>query len=82
MSLSLDDSSLTGIKKNPWLSHDVEKVCVCLACIEFGKDASFVFKNWEKPSKLTKHGKSENHVSCMTRWLQFKAIETKNSSVL
>ena len=33
-------------KKYPWLSYDVEKdVCVCFACIEFGKDASFVFKN-------------------------------------
>ena len=70
-------------KKYPWLSYDVEKgVCVCFACIEFGKDASFVFKNWKKPSKLTKHSQSENHVSCMTKWLQFKAIERKNSSVL
>ena len=56
--------------------------CVCFACIEFGKDASFVFKNWKKPSKLTKHSQSENHVSCMTKWLQFKAMERKNSSVL
>ena len=70
-------------KKYPWLSYDVEKdVCVCFACIEFGKDASFVFKNWKKPSKLTKHSQSENHVSCMTKWLQFKAMERKNSSVL
>ena len=70
-------------KKYPWLSYDVEKdVCVCFACIEFGKDASFVFKNWKKPSKLTKHSQSENHVSYMTKWLQFKAMERKNSSVL
>ena len=53
-----------------------------VACIEFGKDASFVFKNWKKPSKLTKHSQSENHVSCMTKRLQFKAMERKNSSVL
>ena len=70
-------------KKYPSLSYDVEKdVCVCLACTEFGKDASFVFKNWKKPSKLTKHSQSKNHVSCMTQWLQFKAMERKNSSVL
>ena len=70
-------------KKYPWLSYDVEKdVCVCFACIEFGKDASFLLKNWKKPSKLTKHSQSENHVSCMTKWLQFKAMERKNSSVL
>ncbi|XP_068692664.1 zinc finger MYM-type protein 1-like [Montipora foliosa] len=49
-------------KKYPWLSCDVEKdVCACFACIEFGEDASFVFKNWKKPSKLTKHSQSENH---------------------
>ncbi|PFX33086.1 hypothetical protein AWC38_SpisGene2011 [Stylophora pistillata] len=49
-------------KKYPWLSYDVEKdVCVCFAYTEFGKDASFVFKNWKKPSKLTKHSQSENH---------------------
>ena len=43
-------------KKYPWLSYDVEKdFSVCFACIEFGKDAAFVFKNWKKPSKLTKH---------------------------
>ena len=70
-------------KKYPWLSYDVEKdMCVCFACIEFGKDPSFVFKNWKKSSKLTKHSQSENHVSCMTKWLQFKAMERKNSSVL
>ena len=57
-------------------------MCVCFACIEFGKDALFVFKNWKKPSKLTKHSQSENHVSCMTKWLQFKAMERKDSSVL
>ena len=70
-------------KKDPWLSYDVEKdVCVCCAYIEFGKDALFVFKSWKKPSKLTKHSRSENHVSCMTRWLQFKAMDRKDSSVL
>lgn len=70
-------------KKYPWLSYDVEKnVCVCFAYTEFGKDASFVFKNWKKPSKLTKHSQSENHVSCMPKWLQFKAMERKNNSVL
>ena len=42
-------------KKYPWLSYDVAKdVYVCFACIEFGKDASFVFKNWKKPSNTAK----------------------------
>ena len=57
-------------------------MCVGFACIEFGKDALFLFKNWKKPSKLTKDSESENHVSCMTKWLQFKTMERKDSSVL
>ena len=61
-----------------------KKTCVYVLPdgIEFGKDASFVFKNWKKQSKLTKHSQSENHVSCMTKSPQFKAMERKNSSVL
>ena len=57
-------------------------VCVCFACVEFGKDTSFVFSNWKKSAKLAKHGKSENHVRSMTRWLQFKAMQRNKTSVL
>ena len=56
--------------------------CVCFACVEFGKDTSFVFRNWKKSEKLAKHGKSENHVRSMTRWLQFKAMQRNQTSVL
>ncbi|XP_046856212.1 zinc finger MYM-type protein 1-like [Xenia sp. Carnegie-2017] len=70
-------------KKYPWISYEVDKdACVCFACKEFGKNTSFVLTNWKKSSKLAKHGKSENHVRSMTRWLQFKAMERKKTSVL
>ena len=52
------------------------------ACVEFGKDTSVVFRNWKKSAKLAKHGKSENHVRSMTRWLQFKAMQRNKTSVL
>ena len=70
-------------KKYPWISYEVANdACVCFACVEFGKDTSFVFMNWKKSEKLTKHGKSENHVRSMTRWLQFKAMQRNQTSVL
>ena len=70
-------------KMYPWLSYEVDKdQCVCFACAEFGKDTSFVYRNWKKSSKLTKHGKSENHIRSMTRWAQFKTMQKKNTSVL
>ena len=70
-------------KKYPWISYEVDKdACVRFACVEFGKDTSFVFSNWKKSAKLAKHGKSENHVRSMTRWLQFKAMQRNKTSVL
>ena len=70
-------------KKYPWISYEVANdACVCFACVEFGKDTSFVFRNWKKSEKLAKHGKSENHVRSMTRWLQFKAMQRNQTSVL
>ena len=55
---------------------------MCFACAKFEKDTSFVYTNWKKPTKLTKHGKSENHVRAMTRWAQFKAMQKKKTSIL
>ena len=70
-------------KKYPWISYEVANdACVCFACVEFGKDTSFVFRNWKKSEKLAKHGKSENHVRSMTRWLQFKAMQRNQTCVL
>ena len=70
-------------KKYPWLSYEVDKdECVCFACTEFGNDSAFVYRNWKKISKLAKHGTSENHVKAMTRWLEFKAMEKKKTSIL
>ena len=70
-------------KKYPWISYEVDKnACVCFACAKFEKDTSFVYTNWKKPTKLTKHGKSENHVRAMTRWAHFKAMQKKKTSIL
>ena len=70
-------------KKYPWISYEVANdACVCFACVDFGKDTSFVFRNWKKSEKLANHGKSENHVRSMTRWLQFKAMQRNQTSVL
>ena len=70
-------------KKYPWISYEVANdACVCFACVEFGKDTSFVFRNWKKSEKLANHGKSDNHVRSMTRWLQFKAMQRNQTSVL
>ena len=70
-------------KKYPWISYEVANdACVCFACVKFGKDTSFVFRNWKKSEKLAKHGKSENHVRFVTRWLQFKAMQRNQTSVL
>ena len=55
---------------------------MCFACTEFGNDSAFVYRNWKKISKLAKHGTSENHVKAMTRWLEFKAMEKKETSIL
>ncbi len=56
-------------KKYPWISfHTKEDQCVCFPCREFEKDDSFVFNNWKKPEKLSKHGKSKKHITSMTKW--------------
>ena len=68
-------------KMYPWISYEVDRdACVCFACVEFRKDTSFVFRNWKKSEKLVKHGKSENHVRSMARWLQFKAMLRNKST--
>ena len=56
--------------------------CVCFPCREFEKDYSFVYNNWRKPEKLSKHGKSEKHITSMTKWALFTANQKRNTSVL
>ena len=64
-------------QKYPWISYEVqEDQCVCFSCREFENDDSFVFNNWKKPEKLSKHGKSRKHITSMTKWAK------KNTSVL
>ena len=55
-------------KKYPWISYEMDKdQCVCFPCREFEKDDSFAYNNWRKPEKLSKHGKSEKHITSMTK---------------
>ena len=70
-------------KKFPWASFDqAEKKIVCFACYQFGNDKTFSFKNWRKPEKLTKHAKSENHLSAMAKWIGLRINKNKKTSVL
>lgn len=70
-------------KKYPWISYETkEDQCVCFPCREFEKDDSFVFTNWKKPEKLSKHGKSQKHITSMTKWALSKANHRMNTSVL
>ncbi len=70
-------------KKYPWISYETkEDQCVCFPCREFEKDDSFVFNNWKKPEKLSKHGKSKKHITSMTKWALSKANHMMNTSVL
>ena len=59
-----------------------EDQCVCFPCREFEKDDLFVFNNWKKPEKLSKHGKSKKRITSMTKWALSKAKHMMNTSVL
>ena len=41
-----------------------------------------MFNNWRKPEKLSKHGKSQKHITSMTKWALAKANHKMNTSVL
>ena len=70
-------------KKYPWISYENKKdQCVCCPCREFEKDDLFVFNNWRKPEKLSKHGKSKKHIMSMIKWALSKVNHMMNTSVL
>ena len=70
-------------QKYPWISYEVEEdQCVCFSCREFENDDSFVFNNWKKLEKLSKHAKSRKHITSMTKWALSKANDKKNTSVV
>jgi hypothetical protein len=70
-------------KKYPWITYEIENdQCVCFSCREFENDDSFVFYNWKKPDKLSKHGRSEKHITCMTKRALFIVNQKRDTSVL
>ncbi len=70
-------------KAYPWLSYNtVKDERTCFACTNFSKETSFVFNNWKKPNKLSKHNASAKHLTSMTKWLLYKAAKSSSTSVL
>ena len=67
----------------PWLNYSVDgKVATCYACSTFLKDNAFTFSNWKKPERLTKHHQSDAHSLAMTKWLEYREMERKSSSII
>lgn len=63
------------------ITYEIEKdPCACFSCREFENDYTFVFNNWRKPEKLSKHESSEKHVTSMTKWALYIANPSKRSS--
>ena len=70
-------------KQYPWLNYSVDgKVATCYACSTFLKDNAFTFSNWKKPERLTKHHQSDAHSLAMTKWLEYRQMERKSSSII
>ena len=70
-------------KTYTWVSYSTGKdESTCFACSRFSKEFSFVFNNWTKPYKLSKHNASEKHLNSMTKWVLYKAASNNSSSVL
>ena len=70
-------------KQYPWLNYSVDgKVATCYACSTVLKDNAFTFSNWKKPERLTKHHQSDAHSLAMTKWLEYRQMERKSSSII
>ena len=70
-------------KRYPWLSYDFEtKKACCYPCQKYLNAHDFTFDNWKKPERLTKHHKSENHQTAMTKWIDSRANKKRNTSIL
>ena len=67
----------------PWLSFSLDKKEVlCYACKKYSNNNSFIFTNWKKVDRLKKHALSEPHGFAMTKWMNSKIYEKKNSTIL
>ena len=70
-------------KQYPWLNYSVDgKVATYYACSTFLKDNAFTFSNWKKPERLTKHHQSNAHSLAMTKWMEYRQMQRKSSSII
>ena len=69
-------------EKYPWCSFNpVSKAVECFPCQRFS-DNLFSFSNWRNPLKLKKHSQSAVHQLAMTKWINFKLNDKKQSSIM
>ena len=48
----------------------------------FLKDNVLSFCNWKKPERLKKHVQSEMHSLAMTKWMKYRQMQTRSSSII
>ena len=77
------DFKAQWFKQYPWLSYSIDrKVGTCYVCSKFMNDNAFTFCNWKKTERLTKHHQSEAHSLAMTKWLEYRQMQRKSSSII
>ena len=77
------DFKAQWFKQYPWLSYSIDrKVGTCYVCSKFMNDNTFTFCNWKKTERLTKHHQSEAHSLAMTKWLEYRQMQRKSSSII
>ena len=77
------DFKAQWFKQYPWLSYSIDrKVGTCYVRSKFMNDNTFTFCNWKKTERLTKHHQSEAHSLAMTKWLEYRQMQRKSSSII
>ena len=77
------DFKAQWFKQYPWLSYSIDrKVGTCYVCSKFMNDNTFTFCNWKKTERLTKHHQSEAHSLAMTKWLEYRQMQRRSSSII
>ena len=77
------DFKAQWFKQYPWLSYSIDrKVGTCYVCSKFMNDNTFTFCSWKKTERLTKHHQSEAHSLAMTKWLEYRQMQRKSSSII
>ena len=83
MNLFSRDVNPACYKRYPWLSCNCEtKKACCYLCQKYLNFHDFTFDNWKKLERLTKHHKSEDHLTAMAKWIGSRANKKRNTSIL